>query len=122
MVLLIATAFFAFADNTEDEDERWTTPEGQFIYSVQVEMDGMTYDGTEVCDTMGSNERIWENETFGEMLQNLSMPSSLIWLHVSSTGIIQVMIDKVQLDTSWGVKKLDRGIVIWPDMEGGFLF
>lgn len=122
MVMLIATVFFAFANNTADEDEQWISPEGRFTYRVQVELEGMVYNGTEVVNTMGSSIWTWENETFAEMLEEArDEPNSFVFLHVISIGIYQILMDKVQMDTPWGVKKLDRGITLWPDLEGGFL-
>ena len=36
-------------------------------------------------------------------------------------GFFPTLIDKVRMDTPWGEKELDRSIIFWPDMEGGFL-
>ncbi|NLX47115.1 MAG: hypothetical protein GXY70_02935 [Euryarchaeota archaeon] len=125
VVMLISAAFLSQAEDDEEGGDVMR-PEGTFTYSVTMEMDGMVYEGTFVYSTFASgNVLTWENETFGQWMEgmrhNYSEPSSLVFLHPFGTGMFPTKIDKVQMDTPWGEKRLDRSMLLWPDMEGGFL-
>jgi len=125
VVMLVSVAFLVQPEDDEEGGEV-ILPEGTFTYSVTMEMDGVVYEGTYVYNTLASGDMLtWENETFGqwmeEMRHNYSEPSSLVFLHPFRIGVFPTKIDKVRMDTPWGEKRLDRSMILLPDMEGGFL-
>jgi len=123
LIMLVTVAFVYPAEEEEADGDGYALPDGVFTYSVRMELDGAVYEGTYVDDTFtGQNDLTWENETFSRIIEEGSQNrSAYIFLHPWRIGFFPTLIDKVHMDTPWGEKRLDRSIMLWPDMEGGFL-
>lgn len=56
-----------------------------------------------------------------EVRHTYSEPSSFVFLQPFGMGSFPTLIDKVRTDAPWGEKRLDRSILLLPDLGGGFL-
>jgi|GEM_PF-2172080 len=122
IVMLISVAFMSHAEE-DDEGGEFTRAQGVFTYSVSMDMDGAVHNGTYVLDTLSREDELtWENESFAQLIdEGRQNGTAFMFLHTWQIGFFPTMIDKVSMETPWGEKKLDRSLILWPDMEGGFL-
>lgn len=122
VIMLVSVAFVYSAEEEEDEGSP-ALQDGVFTYSIRMELDGAVYNGTYVENTLvGFSDLTWENETFGRIIEEgRRNGSAYMFLAPWRIGFFPTLIDKVRMDTPWGEKELDRSIIFWPDMEGGFL-